>query len=343
MSDMKISKIACSKRRIICFLLMLATLFSIAQVHHRAAAAPIVRTTLFPRLHAGQSFTYYVQYRTKKNVKTESRVVTPTGPQDAETDAQWLLRVDILDVHPQGERASIHARSRFQSVASAMAQNNSGSQQSASGSPAQNPEARSVDFTILPDGHVDAVTGLADLFPDQRLVWQVWLRQFGIAGVFPRDGVKPGQSWKSSEPEQAPSPIVRLEWEKQATYVRDEPCAAIQFSETGIVTSKTSQTESCAVVLTSAVLKQKSSPKDTTPGDFRLHDLHTTGNARGKNETISYISLRSGLIVRVTEDAQQFMDVVVAKTDASNQIHYNVEATGHTEVLLVDDAPVPKS
>ena len=321
---------------------MLATFFGVARVQHSAAAAPVGRTTLFPKLRAGQTFTYYVQYRTKRNVKTESRVVTPTGPQDAETDAQWLLRVDILDVHPQGERAAIHARSHFQSVASAMAQNNTGAQQSPSGSPAQNLESKSVDFTILPDGHVDAVTGLADLFPDQRQVWQVWLRQFAIAGVFPRDGVKPGQSWKSSEPEQAPSPIVKLEWEKQATYVRDEPCAAIQFSETGIVTPKNSQTESCAVVLTSAILKQKSSPKDTTPGDFRLHDLRTTGNATGKNETISYISLQSGLIVRVTEDAQQFMDVVVAKTDASNQIHYNVEATGHTEVLLVADAPVPK-
>jgi hypothetical protein len=223
-----------------------------------------------------------------------------------------------------------------------MAQNNPGAQQTSSGSPAQNLEAKSVDFTILPNGKVDAVTGLADLFPDQRLVWQVWLRQFAIAGVFPRDGVKPGQSWKSSEPEQAPSPIVRLEWEKQATYVRDEPCTAIQFSETGIVTPKNSPTESCAVVLTNAILKQKSSPKDTTPGDFKLHDLRTTGNATGKNETISYISLRSGLIVRVTEDARQFMDVVVAKTDASNQIHYNVEATGHTEVLLVADAPASK-
>ena len=326
---------------------MLATLSSTAQIHpgfvqHGAAAAPIVRTTLFPRLHAGQTFTYYVQYRTKKNVKTESRVVTPTGPQDAETDAQWLLWVDILDVHPQGKRAAIHARSRFQSVASAMAQNSTGSRQSASASPAQNLESKFVDFTILPDGHVDTVTGLADLFPDQRLVWQVWLRQFAIAGVFPRDGVKPGQSWKSSEPEQAPSPIVKLVWEKQATYVRDEPCTPIQFSEGGIVTSKNSHTESCAVVLTNAILKQKSSPKDTTPGDFRLHDLRTTGNATGKNETISYISLQSGLIVRVTEDAQQFMDVVVAKTDASSQIHYNVEATGHTEVLLVADAPTSR-
>jgi len=322
---------------------VLAILFAAIHIHSSVAAASTARATLFPRLHAGQTFTYYIQYRIKKNVKTESRVVTHTGPQDAETDAEWLLRVDILDVHPQGERAAIHARSQFRSVASAMAQNNTTDQQTSSGSAAPSLESKPVDFTILPDGRVDSITGLADLFPDQRQVWQVWLRQFAIAGVFPRDGVKPGQSWKSSEPEQAPSPIVKLEWEKQATYVRDEPCSPIQFSETGIVTPQNVPTESCAVVLTSAILKQKSSPKDTTPGDFRLHNLRTTGNASGKNQTISYISLQSGLIVRVTEDAQQFMDVVVAKADASNKIHYNVEATGHTEVLLVADTPAPKS
>jgi len=325
------------------FLLMLVILFGATHIHSGVAAAPTARATLFPRLHAGQTFTYYIQYRTKKNVKTESRVVTPaTGPQAAESDAQWLLRVDILDVQPQGERSAIHARSRFQSVASAMDKNNAAAQQPSSGSASPSLESKPVDFTIRPDGRVDSVTGLADLFPDQRQVWQVWLRQFAIAGVFPRNGVKPGQSWKSSEPEQAPSPIVKLTWEKQATYVRDEPCSPIQFSETGIVTPKNSPTQSCAVVLTNAILKQKSAPKDTTPGDFRLHDLRTTGNASGKNETISYISLQSGLIVRVTEDAQQFMDVVVAKADASNKIHYNVEATGHTEVLLVADAPASK-
>src|SRR3984957_10904703 len=132
------------------FLLMLAILFAVTQNHSSVAAAPTARATLFPRLHAGQTFTYYIQYRTKKNVKTESRVVTPTGPQNAETDAQWLLRVDTLDVHPQGDRSAIHARSQFQSVASAMAQNNSGSQQASPGSSARNPESKSVDFTIQP-------------------------------------------------------------------------------------------------------------------------------------------------------------------------------------------------
>src|ERR1700681_1296066 len=128
---------------------MLATFFGVAQVQHSAAAATVARTTLFPKLRAGQTFTYYVQYRTKKNVKTESRVVTPAGPQDAETDAQWLLRVDILDVHPQGQRAAIHARSRFQSVASAMAQNDTGAPQASARSASPSLESKSVDFTIL--------------------------------------------------------------------------------------------------------------------------------------------------------------------------------------------------
>src|SRR6202047_3584431 len=141
------------------FSLMLATLFGAAHAQPGLNAAPIARATLFPRLHAGQTLTYFVQYRTKKNVKTDSRVVTPAGPQDAETDAQWLLRVDILDVHPQGERATIHARSHFQSVASAMAQNSTRSPQASPGSSAPNPESKSVDFTIQPDGRVDAITG----------------------------------------------------------------------------------------------------------------------------------------------------------------------------------------
>jgi hypothetical protein len=43
------------------------------------------------------------------------------------------------------------------------------------------------------------------------------------------------------------------------------------------------------------------------------------------------------LVVRVKEDAKQFMDVVIAKADASNQVHYNVDAARHTEILLLAD------
>ena len=97
----------------------------------------------------------------------------------------------------------------------------------------------------------------------------------------------------------------------------------------------------CAVLFTSAKLVQKSSPKDATPEAFKLHQLKTMGTAKGSNEVITYISLTSGLVVRATENASQQMDVVVAKADGSNGVHYNVEAKSDLEVLLLTEAPGP--
>jgi hypothetical protein len=34
------------------------------------------------------------------------------------------------------------------------------------------------------------------------------------------------------------------------------------------------------------------------------------------------------------------MDVMVAKADASNRVHYNVDAKSHSEVLLVTETPL---
>src|SRR5207245_4967046 len=76
-------------------------------------------------------------------------------------------------------------------------------------------------------------------------------------------------------------------------------------------------------LLTTATLKQKSSSKDATPEDFKLHALKTTGTAKGKNENITYISLTTGLVVRATEEANQFMDVVVAKAEDRKSTRLN--------------------
>jgi hypothetical protein len=94
------------------------------------------------------------------------------------------------------------------------------------------------------------------------------------------------------------------------------------------------------VLLTAATLKQKSSSKDATPEDFKLHELRTMGTAKGAGEIITYISLKSGLVMRATEETSQFMDVVVATADGSNRVHYNVDATSHSEVLLVQETPL---
>jgi len=64
------------------------------------------------------------------------------------------------------------------------------------------------------------------------------------------------------------------------------------------------------------------------------------GTAKGTNEIITYVSLKSGLVVRATEEATQFMDVVVVKSDGSNRVHFNVDAKSHAQVLLVTETPL---
>jgi len=77
------------------------------------------------------------------------------------------------------------------------------------------------------------------------------------------------------------------------------------------------------------------------PEDFKLHELRTMGTAKGTNEIITYVSLKTGLVfVRATEETSQFMDVIVAQADGSNRVHYNVDAKSHSEVLLITETPL---
>jgi hypothetical protein len=50
---------------------------------------------------------------------------------------------------------------------------------------------------------------------------------------------------------------------------------------------------------------------------------------------VIYISLQTGLLVRATEDLQQFMSVTIAQADESNQVHYDMQVTSHFETVFV--------
>jgi hypothetical protein len=96
--------------------------------------------------------------------------------------------------------------------------------------------------------------------------------------------------------------------------------------------------EKCAVFLTTATLKQKSSPKDATPEEFKLRELKTRGIANGTDEVYTSISLRTGLVLRATEDGKQTMDVEIAKADGTNGIHYTVNVNSRFEMVMLPEA-----
>jgi hypothetical protein len=307
------------------------------------AASKDNRRTLLPRLLPGQTVTYLVRFRSDKKVKTESNVVAPMAPVGAQLDATGLLRVEILEGLPSGAKSSIHARARFLTLGSGVAVKTSGESKPNSQMQRVDPAAKAVEFTISPSGSIEKITGLDALFPEQQQAWQEWAARFTLAWTLPANGMRIGEKWRSEEPELATSGVAGLVWIREYTYVRNDYCQPSQLSLSGEIAPSNSPRDTCAVLLTTATLKQKSSSKHTTPEDFKLQDLKTTGSARGANQIITHISLTTGLVVRASEEASQFLDVVVAKSDNSNRVHYLVDAKSHSEIVLLSETPLENS
>lgn len=271
------------------------------------------RVSLLPRLQNGETLRYESHARLDRHVKTKSNVATMLEPGESRRDLSTGLRLTVQEIRLVNKRPMMAAETELEP----------GGQIAAGNSAPLRPK---VSFTVGENGDVTRADGLDDLDPEQRLVWQFWIAQFAFGWTLPASGVKPGEKWKSEEVEKTPTAITGLVWERETTYVQNDKCPILPE-------------EQCAVFLTKATLKQKSDPKDATPEDYKLHELKTSGTAKGANETVLYISLKTGLLLRATEDLQQSMDVTIAKADGSNQVQYQIDVTSHFETVFVPAAP----
>ncbi len=293
------------------------------------------RVNLFPRLHVGQTIAYRIRVRANKAVRTESRVAMPLSPTPLQIDMLAGLRMEILEVQGTGDKALIHARALFEALHPGEEGAGPDKQIEQENSPADDSRKKMIEFTIRADGQLADVKGDDALLPEEHQVWAEWISLFAMAGVFPEKGVKRGEKWQSEETEKSTAPIAGLTWQRRSTYVQNEPCESERPRSIGAGSKAGQEPETCAVIVTRATLRQKSSRKDATPEDFKLHDLRTMGSARGTNQVIAYISLKTGLLMRATEEVDQSMDVTVAKADGSNRVHYNMDAKSNSEVLFV--------
>ncbi len=304
-----------------------------------AAVSGGQRASLLPRLQPGQSLTYLVRWRGDKKVKTDSSFAVPMAPAPSQVDALRLLRIEILDPQPDNSRLKVRARGQFLVPEAAGKAASPAAQKSGLTPQLGRTAGKSIEFTISIDGSADKIIGLEALSPDEQQIWQAWVARFAAAWTIPAQRAKIGDRWKAEQLEPAASPIAALTWLRDSSYVRNEPCRAAQLSGDAELSPSAGPADTCAVLLTTARLVQNSSPKDATPEDFKRRELKTMGTAKGTNEIIIYISLTTGLVVRATEDANQQMEVVVAKADGSNGVHYSVTAKSQSEVLLVADTP----
>jgi hypothetical protein len=285
------------------------------------------RLLLAPRLRVGQTLIYRLNVTSTRDLKTESRVISPQLPPAAKFAFSGLLQVEVLDASASGLRLKTYL--------SEPPPPSLNSSSSAAVNPPQSPD-KSVEVSIGRDGSPSQAKDFDRLSASQQFAWSGWLASFTSSFTYPKAGLHVGQKWESVEPETSPSPIAELSWQKRYQYVRDEPCDA--FGDSGAAKSA-AKSGACAAILVRATLRQKSSPKNATPQDYKSRNLKTIGGASGQNETILYFSHATGLLMRATEDAQQHMNVVIALSDGSNQVQYNLAAKSHSEIQLLPESP----
>ena len=296
-----------------------------------------LRVNLFPRIHAGQTLVYQVTYHSDTLIKTQSKIIVATPDNSATVDVSAVLRLQVLEARAQGDRATIQVRATIEMIDPDPRRVPDGE---SSAPPGSDHKLGVVEFTVLPNGILDRVTGLEALLPDQLQAWQEWSARFLLALASPNT-VVPSQKWTSVEAEKSASPIAGLRWVRASTYVGNESCHSVSLAAPAGAASEDPEPDTCAVILTNATLRQNSKPKDTTPDDFKLHQLRTSGSAGGANRIITFVSLRTGLLVRATEEASQRMDATIAKADGSNRVHYDVQAKSRSEVVMISD-PSPR-
>src|SRR5580693_3829497 len=185
------------------------------------------RVVLSPKLIVGQSMHYQIGYRSTTNTSTESAVVAPMAPTGGQTNASFLLLVEVEDLRVDSGRTA--ARLRSQIVEPALNAAASDAQARTRGT--ENPNAagksakreKTVAFTLHGDGQVSDIEGLDRLSAEEQAAWQEWVARFGGGGSFPEKGIKPGEKWKTEEPI-SNALLTGLSWEKESEYVNDAPC-----------------------------------------------------------------------------------------------------------------------
>jgi hypothetical protein len=292
---------------------LLAILFTALWALPSALAGKSDPLLRLPALKPGQKFVYRVRCQIKKVTRAESRIASSAPSEARDSDTERWISIEIKNI----QRASTGARiaMRTQLIPAG------GQAQTAA-------ENRVVEFTLGEDGRAADLQGFDALSADEQGVWRQWLAQFALGWTFPPNGIKPGEKWKKDEPVLGAA-LDKLEWEKQYEYVRNEPCPQRGDNGSGAHLGE------CAVVVASTTMKQHSSRDDATPDDYKVHQLKTSGSAKGKSQVITYISLQTGFVERATEDSAQTLDVVIAKADDSNKAHFNIDATSHAEVVLL--------
>ncbi|MCU1342546.1 MAG: hypothetical protein JWN92_1969 [Candidatus Acidoferrum typicum] len=305
---------------------------------NHATASTEPRVSLAPRFSSGQAFRYSMEFETTTSTSRSGLAADPEGPSKLVItwNATILLQVLPAEANAQG---NIRLRTTYESSTAHVTSDTFDPAAAATEEQYKKLQGKVVEFTLDANGKVILVAGLEDIVNGEKAAQAAreWISQLGAGSGAPLGGVTVGQKWTSDQP--ASLPVAGLVWRTDSEYMRNEIChppnleapPAPSSTESG---ANPDSAETCAVILTHLNLLRPKSVRNPTPEDYRKNGMQTAGRWDGAAQSLSYISLRTGLAVSVTQTGSEEMDVTLT-TGKSTSMHYKGTVLSRSQVALV--------
>lgn len=314
------------------------------------AAQPPQRVRLAPQFVPGHIFRYQMDFRTTTESHRAGVVEDPQAASQLEISWGGVVRVEVLSVEsapatpgPGNAAAGTPSRARLRTTyekVDATARSDSYDPEAAAiAEQYRKLGGRAITFTLGADGKVGAIEGLDEIVADRRAAEATrdWLSQLAVGASAPQGGIALGQKWSSELPATG-APVAGLFWRTDSTYLRNERCRTL---ENPAASATLPSAESCAVILTRFEIVQPRPVRDPTPEEYRKRGLRTAGKWSGSGETLSYVSLRSGWVVSITQSGTEEMDVTISLANGASSVRYAGRVRSQSQITLLPESSAP--
>jgi len=294
---------------------------------------------LAPKFAPGDVLRYQMEFRTATEGRRTGLVEDPQAPTKLELTWAAVMRVEVLGGEPgpaQSPANLTRLRATYERSVATARSDSYDPEGAAIEDQYRKLEGRAIEFTLDAEGKVHDISGLQEILADEKAAAAArdWLGELALGASLPREGIVPGQKWSSEQPATS-APLVGLVWRSESTYLRDERCRPAESASAGDPMAN----EACAVVLTRFEIMQPHPPRDPTPDDYRKRGLRTAGKWSGSGESLSYVSLRTGWVVSITQSAAEEMDVTISTVDGSSGVRYTGRVRSQSQVTLLPETP----
>jgi hypothetical protein len=299
------------------------------------------RVSLSPRFSSGQVFRYEMEFETTTSTSRSGLVTDPEGPSTVVITWDATIRLEVLP--PEASViGGVRLRTTYEKSTADVRSDTFDPAAAATRKQYQDLEGKVVEFTLDARGKVISVAGLAQVVDGEKAVQAArkWIAQLEAGSGAPAGGVTVGAKWSFEQPA-ASLPVAGMIWHTESQYLRNEPCHPPNPEEpTASQNPESSENpesrETCAVILTHLNLVRPKPVRNPTPEEYRENGMQTAGKWKGSGQSLIYISLRTGLVVSITQTGAEEMDVTLT-TAQNRSLRYAGTILSRSQVALVAD------